>query len=144
MTIDEISDSLPNGFHDADICSISLDYVKKESVFLIDVDLSLPDVEVETPSRQGELKLTGLLYCVIEPPAVTFSNEYISEKTKLWVVSDSSDFSVLKDCPNLPEPLPDGSFRHWFFISTHNCFIYVAAMDAMFQWKTSDAGSGNI
>jgi len=135
MTIDTISDSLPNGFHDADICSIHIDYVKEEALFLIDIDLSSPEEKVEAPSRQGELKLTGLLYCVIEPPSGSYSKEYICGEDKLWIVSDSSDFSVLKNCPKLPEPLPDNSFRHWFFISSHNCFIYVAAMDASFRWK---------
>ena len=62
MTIDTISDSLPNGFHDADICRIHIDYVKEEALFLIDIDLSSPEEKVEAPSRQGELKLTGLLY----------------------------------------------------------------------------------
>lgn len=144
MTIDEIGDTLPNGFHDADILSIHLDYVKEESSFLIDIDLSEPDVRVEVSSRQALLKLTGLLYCVIEPPHCSFTKEYIPGEDKLWITSDSSDFSGLKDCPKLPAPLPANSFRHWFFISSHNCFIYVAAMDASFQWKVNDINNGGI
>jgi hypothetical protein len=137
MTIEEVGNLLPNGFHDSDILGISIDYVRGEVTFLINVDLTSPDEKVEVPSRHGELKLTGLLYCVIEPPHHSFEKEYIFEEDELWITSDSSDFSVLKECPTLPEPIPDGGFRHWFFISSHNCFIYVAAMDASFLWKNS-------
>jgi hypothetical protein len=137
MTIEEVGDTLPNGFHDSDILGINLDYVRGEATFLIDVDLTSPDEEVEVPSRYGELKLTGLLYCVIEPPGYSLAKEYVFSEDKLWITSSSSDFSELKEYPKLPEPIPDGGFRHWFFISNHNCFIYVAAMGAGFRWKDS-------
>jgi hypothetical protein len=137
MTIDEIGKSLPNGFHDAYILAISLDYVNESATFRFQIDLSsfVKGVEVDIPSRVGELKLTGLLYCVIEPPSgYSFTKEYIPSDDKLWIVSDSSDFSKLKNCPTFPDPLPDGSFRHWFWSSSHNNIVYVAAMNASFDW----------
>jgi hypothetical protein len=135
VTIEEIGGSLPNGFHDSDILAINIDYAKGEVTFLVEIDFSSPDEKVEEAGRIGELKLTGLLYCVIEPPAYSLSKEYLFCKDSLWIASDSSDFSLLKACPKLPEPIPDGGFRHWFFISSHNCFIYVAAMGAALQWR---------
>jgi hypothetical protein len=136
MTIHEVRKNLPNGFHDSDICSISIDYVRGEAIFLIDVDLSGPEGKVEPSSRFGELQLKGLLYCVIEPPRFGgFTKEYAPSDSRLWIASDSSDFSILKNSPVLPEPLPDNSFRHWFFISSDNSFIYVAAMNANWVWK---------
>ncbi|HEV2801314.1 MAG TPA: hypothetical protein VGW12_12495 [Pyrinomonadaceae bacterium] len=134
MTIDEISDTLPNGFHDSDILRINIDYVRGEATFLIDVDLTSPEVKVEVPSRHGELKLTNLLYCVIEPPGYSFTKEYVFAEDRIWIAADSSDFSELKEKPKLPEPIPDGGFRHWFYDSNHNSFIYVAAMNAGFEW----------
>ena len=134
MTIDEVSHTLPNGFHDSYVLSISIDYVRGEVTFLMDVDLTSPDEKVEMPRRHGELKMTGLLYCVIEPPGYSLSEEYVFTEDKLWIAGESSDFSELKECPKLPEPIPDGGFRHWFFDSHHNSFIYVGAMNASFQW----------
>jgi len=98
MTIDEITKTLPNGFHDSDICTIKLDYVKCEATFLIDVDLSSLEEEVDESSRQGELKVTGLLYCVIEPSTYGFPKEYIEGEEKLWLTADSNDFTNLKHC----------------------------------------------
>lgn len=134
MTIDEITDTLPNGFHDAYVFRISIDYAAGEVTFLIEVDLSSPHEKVDVNARRGELKLTGLFYCAIEPPVYSLSREYVFAEERLWLSADSSDFSELKECPKLPEPIPDGGFRHWVYDSTHNSFIYVAAMNAGFQW----------
>ena len=134
MTIEEIGNTLPNGFHDSDILAIHIDYVRGEASFLMDVDLTSPDEKVDVPSRHGELKLSGLLYCVIEPPGYSLAKEYVFCEDKLWISADSPDFSELKEPPKLPEPIPEGGFRHWFFSSSHNCFIYVAAMSANLNW----------
>ena len=134
MTIDAISDELLNGFHDSHILRINIDYVRGEATFLIDVDLSSPEGEVKVLKRRGELKLTGLLYCVIEPPGYSLSKEYVFAEDSIWIAADSSDFSELEEQPKLPEPIPDGGFRHWFYDNNHNSFIYVAAMNAGFEW----------
>lgn len=134
MTIDEISRTLPNGFHDSDILSINIDYVEATATFLIRVDLCSPDEEVEITSRSGVMKLTGLLYCVIEPTTLSLTNPVVHPVREMWISADSSDFSELNEPPKLPSPLPEKSFRHWFFDSNGNLFIYVAAMDASFCW----------
>jgi hypothetical protein len=134
MTIDEISGELPNGFHDSYVHRIGIDYAAGEVTFLIDVDLSSPHRKVEAPTRRGELKLTGLLYCVIEPPRYSLSKEYLFAADHLWLAADSSDFGELDEFPKLPEPIPDGGFKHWFYDSNHNSFIYVAAMNAGLRW----------
>lgn len=135
MTIEESGNSLPNGFHNSEIRSIYLDYEKAEATFLMEIDRSSPNREKREFPRQGRLKLKKLLYFVIDPPAVSFVTDNGLRKGKLWVTSDSSDFNLFKKCPQLPTPFPDGSFQHWFFLSNQNCFIYIAAMDASFQWK---------
>ena len=43
MTINEIGNTLPNGFHDSWILGINIDYVKETATFLIEVDLCSPD-----------------------------------------------------------------------------------------------------
>lgn len=134
MTIDEIKKSLPNGFHDSEILQINLDYVDEKAEFLMDVDLSSSDSETEVASQSGYLRLSGLLYCVIDPPTGAFPREFVPGDSRMWLTADSSDFSELSNIPNLPDPLPDNSFRHFFFVSSHNCFIYVAAMNASFEW----------
>ena len=74
MSTEEVGRTLPNGFYDSDILGINIDYARGEVAFLLDVDLSSPEEKVEAPSRRGELRLTGLPYCVIEPPGYSLAN----------------------------------------------------------------------
>ena len=127
MTIEEIDDSLPNGFHDSYVAAISIDYAKREATFTLKVD-------AQEAYRPAELKLSGLLYLVVEPPDRPFGEEEFSRGSEPWITENSSDFGLLDSAPELPEPIPQGAFRHWFFNSHHNCFIYVAATDASFGW----------
>src|SRR5262245_17465176 len=102
MTIEDISSSLPNGFHDAEICSLHLDYERAEASLLMDIDFSSPNGATAEATRQGILKLKGVLYFVIEAPGVKVREEEKWQRGKLWVADDSSDFSVLKGVPQLP------------------------------------------
>lgn len=133
MNIEDISNTLPNGFHDAYLQRLSLDYAKHEAVFTLKIWDGDPDADNPAQCdayRSGRLILNGLLFCVIEPPDTGLDES----DSALWITADSSDFDELKTNPKLPE-IQDG-FRHWFFISTLNCFMYVAAKNASFEWET--------
>ena len=140
MRIEEISSSLPNGFHDSEILNINLDYRTSTATVLFNIDLSDPENEVETSSRNGILTLNGLLYCLIEPQTYQFPNEYeVNTDNRMWITYDTSDFATLKYAdgeapPKLPEALPNGAFRHAFYSSNHNSYVYIAAMGASFEW----------
>ena len=78
------------------------------------------------------MKLSGLLYWVIEPPDTNYP--YVESK-QLWVDAGSLASADFKPSVNLPEPLPANAFASWFFIQNWNSFMYVAAMDASLEWK---------
>jgi len=141
MDIEEIGRTLPNGFHDAEIRSMTIDYSKPEATFVLYIPTGTPETGTWEPFRLGALKLEGLLYCVIEPPGYTMKQDsppvedFVPEADYPWLTADSSDFGQLKSYPALPEPLPVGGFRHWFYDCNHNSFIYVAATNANFEWR---------
>ena len=65
MTLEELADTLPDGFHDAQISSVSIDYIKREARLIIDLSVGDPsseDEELRDAYREGELKLSGLFY----------------------------------------------------------------------------------
>src|SRR3954469_11537584 len=114
MNIEDISNALPNGFHDAYIQRLILDYAKHEAVFELEIWVGDSDSKDTTKSdeyRSGRLKLDGFLFCVIEPPDVPFDERSVLEDGALWIADDSSDFGELKSYPLLPEL--SGGFRHW-------------------------------
>ncbi len=134
MEIREIEKIIPNGFHDALLESISVDYLKKNAVFNLQLCIGDPyseDMKKHDAYRRGCLRLHGLLYCAIEPPDSAYP--YCETKT-LRIDAGSLGTPGIPVKLRLPEPLPEGAFAHWFFVQEWNSFIYVAATDAQFIW----------
>lgn len=126
MTIEEIESTLPNGFHDAQIKSININYVERVVTFHLDVWIA--DAIEEDPETYQEVQLTlsRFLYCVIEAPDSQYPYQ---EKKMLWVDAGSA-ISTEGSSTQLPKSLPEGAFAYWFFVNNWNAFIHIAAMDA--------------
>jgi hypothetical protein len=127
ITLKEIENSLPNGFHDARISRINIDYVKR--VLTLDLELWVSDTEDGSPDtfRAARLTLTQFQFCIIEPPDPTYPFHQAKE---LWV--DGSLTEPVSNSSPIPsyEELPDGTFTGWFFVHDWNAFIHIAALDA--------------
>jgi hypothetical protein len=122
-------------FHDAMIHTLHLDYetrVLQMECTLWVGDMDAPPGPLREATADGTLTLTGLLYCVIDPPDVN-SN---FENGGLDITSDGSVATTKFHTPppELP-PVPDEAFVHWFFVNNWNSLIYIAATDAHFVWK---------
>ena len=137
MTLEEISDSLPNGFHDTQIKKINLDYANREARLDLEIwigtDSSTKGEDPDT-YRAAQLILSQLLFCVIEPPDPNYSYQ---EGKPLWVDAGSSPYTQISTSIRLPEPLPEGAFIHWFFVNNWNAFIQVAAKNARLEFLDS-------
>ncbi len=134
MTLEELADTLPNGLHDAQVSSVSIDYVRREARLIIDLWVGVPseEEEVRDAYREGELKLSGLVYWIIEPPDVSYP---FGESKQLWVDAGSLGSASFKPSVKLPEPLPSGAFASWIFVQDWNSFMFVAAMDVSLEWN---------
>jgi hypothetical protein len=133
MTIEEIERTLPNGFHDASLEKLYIDYSKREVKLEILADVGNPDStseELKETKRKGRLTVSGLLFCIIEPPD---SRSSYKKTEGLWI-GDSGSVKSGKLSAKLPEPLPKGTFAHYFFINDWNAFIIIVAADARFDW----------
>lgn len=135
MTLDEVAASLPNGFHDAQIMSINIDYVNREAAFDLQIwigDDSATKEEEREVYRAAQLTLSQLFFCVIEPPDPLYPYQ---EGKALWVDGGSSKSTPISTSIRLPERLPEGAFIYWFFVNNWNAFIHVAAMDARLEFS---------
>ncbi len=104
MTLEEIADSLPNEFHDTHIKSISIDYLMRTAKFDLEIwvgDSAAINEEEREAYRNARLTLSGLLYCVIEPPDPRYD---YSEKKTLWVGGGSHRLSNCADSRSLALP----------------------------------------
>jgi len=133
MTLDELAASLPNGFHDAELSALTIDYTKSEARLVLDVWIgdmgAKPDGEREA-YRLAELALSGLLFWVSEPPHADYPYDIASG---LKIDIGPLERCDGKDRAKLP-PIPVGAFENWVFVDDWNAFAYVAAKDASLKW----------
>ena len=74
MTLENLEEKLPNGFHDAEIFSVELDYVAGIAKFRMSLLVGWPgDPEPERQAYQeATLVVSGLCFCSIDPPSSTY------------------------------------------------------------------------
>ena len=132
MIIEEIERDLPNGFHDSNLVKVEVDYLKREAVIYLRIDISDPD-DTKNPGkivyREGELHLTDLVYFVLEPPDDKYD---LSMSDGLWI-ANGGELKEINTASTLPTSVPEGAFEYWFFINDWNCFIYFSAMGAYWE-----------
>lgn len=124
MTIEEINQSLPNGFHDSGITGVRIDYIQRTAEIDMELWFSGPDDEDPEKYRPATLFISDLIYFVIEPPG--HPNTSHGEPSLVDGGSSELDQAV----GQLPKSLPAGAFTYWFFVSSWNSFIHIAALHA--------------
>lgn len=117
MNIDELEDSLPNGFHDCWLRSFDFCFSKAQATLVLDVDY---DDVYQTRS----LTFSDVSMCFVEPSLDVVPKEPLS---------CSGTTTTERDLTALCEyqlRVPAGTFFYSFFIRSRNCFIHVAAQSA--------------
>jgi hypothetical protein len=70
MTFEELDAEFPNGFDDAEITSLTLDYQSRTATLQLNLRLNLPDGPDSQEYRRGVLIVRGFYYVSIEPPDI--------------------------------------------------------------------------
>ncbi len=136
MTMDELAASLPNGFHDARLSTLSVDYSNREAVLNLDIWVgnlrAKADDDRET-YRQAQISLSGLLFWVSEPPDAAYP--YQHDGPLMIDVGAMQDFA--KPASITLPPIPNDAFANWIFVRDWNAFIFLAAKGARLAWRTT-------
>lgn len=132
MTIEDIDKNLPNGLHDSRLIELHIDYINKECMLTLNIDISnIGDSNnANKPNySKGMLKFSGLLFYIIEPPHFLYL-----PNDGLWI-SDTG-LVTIKDVYNKKTSIqvPDDSFIYYLFINNWNAFIYICASNVSFDW----------
>jgi hypothetical protein len=119
-------------FHDSELESICIDFATRS----INFDFMIPCgflPENELSYCRGTLEFREILFYSIEPS--TYRSE-ANDKPALWITSDGAlPDSAVEASGELPNDLPEDAFAHYFYSSTTNSFIVVAAREATFTWQ---------
>ena len=136
----DIEDSLPNGFHDAYLESIHVDYKSRRALIKLRVCTGDPEGPTEKEREayeEASLELLGLIYFVVEPPDLR--TKY-AEMGELSIDGGESKPGSAPSTPVPVEQLPSDAFAYWFFIRDWNSFIHVSARDARLERSLRSVG----
>jgi hypothetical protein len=134
VTLEELNQKLPNGFHDAQIFSIELDYAAGTAILHLSLLVGRPsDPEPQREKYQkASLKLSGLCFCSIAPPDPSYP--FLPHGKPIPASGDPAKADHLPSLPALSAKLPEGAWCYRFFVDNWNAFIHVAARHAEISW----------
>ena len=128
MTLKEIEQTLPNGFHDSEISNLQIDFIQRNVKLEMSIWIGeMVKIDADREKyRKAELEINDFLFFVIDPPDEQY--DYAKHKP-LWI-----DMGNPKEKPNLPTNIPQEAFVESFFVNQWNSFIHLAALNAKFTW----------
>ena len=134
MTLDQLDHSLPNGFHDAEIFSIELDYIAGTATFHLNLLVGWPDdPEPEREARQdATLIVSGLCFCSIDPPNSKYP--FLPDGKPILMSGANPKNDAPPFVPDLVAKFPAGSWCYHFFVDDWNASINIAGRDAAVRW----------
>lgn len=134
MTLEELDQTLPNGFHDMEIRSIELDYTAGIAKLSVRLLIGWPeDPEPQCQEYQDAvLTMSGMCFCSIDPPDPKYP--FLPDGGLLLSTGDPAKPDHLPSLVELSSSFPEGVWCYRFFVDDWNAFIHVAARDAQVTW----------
>ena len=129
MTLEELADTLPNGFHDAEVQTLALDFPRRLALFEMRVWVGSMDSAAggeRERYRSARITLAGLAYCAIDPPDPRYPYPD-GQPVNVDLSAEVANY------PLVTNSAPD-TFASRFFVSGWNSFIHVAAASASLEW----------
>lgn len=129
MKFEDLLDSLPNGFHDAQLSRFSIDYAART----IEFDSKIWVGSMQSPPGGRELyrpaivSISSFQFCVIEPPNASYPYDLKEPLTF------DARLGKLEKMPKLP-PTKPGNFLCWFFVNEWNSFFWISAEGIDLRW----------
>jgi hypothetical protein len=121
MTFDEWDHKLPNGFHDAEISKLEIDYARMTMTLHMRL-LSL----IQGEYIAAVVAVSGLQFCSIGAPSPEYPYQ---EKTAITVGGDPAKSDHLPELDALAPTFAKDVGCYRFFVHDWNNFIYIAAAD---------------
>lgn len=134
--IDEISKQLPNGFHDAILKSIFINYESDEILLSLDICIGIPDDPIEEMRDQymsGKLEFFGIKFFISEAPEPIVPCQ---KNEELLINIEGIESLPEKIRSNLPKFNQTDSFAVWIYINNFNCFLFICAQSAKFTFDS--------
>ena len=133
-TLREIDYDLPNGFHDAKLETVTLNFPSNRADLDLQLSVGSPDDATEEEReayKWARLHLTDLVYFVIDCPD---PGRVHPEGEALWIDAGDATDESLPAYLKPPIVLPAEAFAYWFYVHQWNAHFHVAAKGASLEW----------
>src|SRR5216684_1034247 len=132
MKFEQLDSELPNGFHDARLHKVAIDYPAGSMILHMDLWVGRLDGGNREEYRSAEVRVTGLYFCVVDPPDP--SCPYVPSRFPLDVSGDPAKPDTFPALNELSRTFPPGLSCYRFFVHEWNSFINIAARDVQISW----------
>jgi hypothetical protein len=127
MTIEELENNLPNGFHDSYLIDLRVDFCAATCCIELDVDRDDPG---PNSFKRIKLKISGLAMFVMAPP---LTQETLLFGESIWISGYATSPEMFADLERYRQRVPAESFFYSFFLHHYNCYIHLAAKEAAME-----------
>lgn len=139
MTFEELDTLYPNGFDDAHVDRLVVDYRNRTVEMQLNLRSNSPGGPNSNEYQQAVLLLRGFYYFVIEPPDA--DHLWYPERS-IQVNGYPEDGGQFPLFGNLKPRFPSDAFCCRFYVHDWNAFIHVAAKDAQLSLVGDGAPAG--
>jgi hypothetical protein len=137
MTFEELENLLPNGFHDAAIRKISLDFSNRSIVIGMNMLVGGPGEPDPERSRPGTVNVVSPYLFFLEPPDPRYP--FILGSSPVNASGGSVKFGESAKVDPLLQHLPKEATALGLFLDDWNSYIYIAAANVEFSWDDGGA-----
>lgn len=146
MTFDQLDEDLPNGFHDAKLLRLALDYEQRSAMLYMKLLVQGPQGPNSEEYRGATVQVAGLCFCSIELPSP--DEPFVPDGFPVNISGYSEESPALMN-PNqslaqireILAKCPPGTSSYRFFSHDWNSFIHIAGTDVRLSWDDGIAGN---
>jgi hypothetical protein len=139
MTWAELENTLPSGFHDSALKSLTVDYERRTLTLDVSLKVGDPDGlrEQRDDIRDAKIEVSGVVFFVIDPPSAGAGYDFDSPG-ELWIadgyeIRSIPEFTKAIDT-KLLSAVPREAFVQSFFVKNWNSYIHVGARHCALEW----------
>ena len=132
MTFEELIQELPNGFHDAEILGIRVDFVNRSIVIGMNLLVGVPGAPDPERYDRGTLRVVSPYLFFIEPPDPKY--HFVFDGSPINATGSSIKVGQSAEVDRLLAVLPPNSTAYLFFLDDWNSCMYLAGAGVEFSW----------
>ena len=137
MTLAQLNEILPNGFHDAEIERFIWDFRQDTAVVDINFWTATEEDQDHEKRQRGCVEIHKIVFIAVDPPDPRRSDPrpYRGSSGSLQIdgmVADDKIFPVLSQ---LKPDLPPNTEVFSFYVVNWNSFMHIAAAEARLTWN---------